>query len=119
MMTVKTLCIEVALLFSHKDEKNSLFSEDQLKSGTKISLTPVFKRKTALKIFPMVTVKTFCKEVALPISHKVAKTSLSSEEQLKSVRKISLTPVFKWNSALNFFCNGDCENCLYRGSNPF
>ena len=51
MMTVKTVCIEVALLISHKDEKNSLFSEDQLKSGTKISLTPVFKRKTALKFF--------------------------------------------------------------------
>ena len=118
-MTVKTLCIEVALLFSHKDEKNSLFSEDQLKSGTKISLTPVFKRKTALKIFPMVTVKTVCIEAALLISHKVAKTSLFSEDQLKSVRKSSLTPVFEWKSALTFFCNDDCENCLYRGSTPY
>ena len=57
MMTVKTVCIEVALLLSHKDEKTSLFSEDQMKSGTKISLTPVFKRKTALKFFPTMTVK--------------------------------------------------------------
>ena len=30
-MTVKTVCIEVAFLISHKDEKTSLFSEDQLK----------------------------------------------------------------------------------------
>ena len=104
MMTVKTVCLEVALLISHKDHKTSLFSEDQLKSGTKICLTPVFKRKTALKIFPMVTVKTFCIEVAILISHKVAKSSLFSEDQIKSVRKSSLTPVFfKWKSALNIF----------------
>ena len=31
MMTVKTVCIEVAILISHKDEKTSLFSEEQLK----------------------------------------------------------------------------------------
>ena len=30
-MTVKTVCIEVALPFSHKDQKTSLFSEDQKK----------------------------------------------------------------------------------------
>ena len=30
-MTVKTVCIEVAILISHKDEKTSLFSEDQEK----------------------------------------------------------------------------------------
>ena len=92
MMTVKTVCIEVALLLSHKDEKTSLFSEDQLKSGTKISLTPVFKRKTALKIFPMVTVKTFCIEVAILISHKDQKTSLFSEDKVASVKKILSLP---------------------------
>ena len=31
MMTVKTVCIEVPLFISHKDEKVSLFSEDQKK----------------------------------------------------------------------------------------
>ena len=30
-MTVKTVCIEVAILISHKDQKTSLFSEDQKK----------------------------------------------------------------------------------------
>ena len=103
MMTLKTVCIEVALLISHKDEKTSLFSEDQLKSGTNFSLTPVFKRKTALKIFPVVTVKTFCIEVAILISHKDQKTSIFSEDKLESVRKNSLTPVFNWKSALKFF----------------
>ena len=103
MMTVKTVCIEVALLISHKDEKISLFSVDQLKSVRKSSLTPVFKWKSALKIFPMMTVKTVCTEVALLISHKVEKSSLSSVDQLTSVRKSSLTPVFKWKSALKFF----------------
>ena len=67
----------------------------------------------------MMTVKTVCIEVALLISHKVEKTSLFSEDQLKTVRKIFLTPVFKWKSALNFFSNDDCENCLYRGSTPY
>ena len=119
MMTVKTVCIEVAHLISHKVAKTSLFSEDQIKSVRKSSLTPVFKWKSALNIFPMMTVKIVCIEVALPISHKVAKNSLSPEEQLKSVRKSSLTLVFKWNSALNFFCNDDFENCLYRGSAPY
>ena len=118
MMTVKTVCIEVALLISHKDDKTSLFSEDQLKSGTKISLTPVFKRKTALKIFPMTTVKSFCIEVAILISHKDQKTSLFSEDK-KNIGKNPLTPVFKWKSVLIFFCNDDCENCLYRGSTPY
>ena len=103
MMTVKTVCIEVALLISHKDEKISLFSEDQLKSFRKSSLTHVFKWKSALKNFPMMTVKTFCIEVALLICHRDEQISLFSEDQLKSVRESSLTPVFKWKSALNFF----------------
>ena len=30
-MTVKTVCIEVAILISHKDQKSSLFLEDQKK----------------------------------------------------------------------------------------
>ena len=102
-MTVKTVCIEVALLISHKDEKNSLFSEDHLKSIRKSPLTPVFKWKPALKFFPMMTVKTVSIEVALLISHKVEKTSLFSEHKMQSVRKSSLTPVFIWNSALKFF----------------
>ena len=103
MMTVKTVCIEVPLFISHKDEKVSLFSDDQLKSVRKNSLTPVFKWKSALKFFPMMTVKTVFIEVALRISHKVEKTSLFSEDQLKRVRKNSLTPVFRWKSALKFF----------------
>ena len=103
MMTVKTVCIEVALLFSLKDEKTSLFSEDQIKTFRKNSLTPVFQWKSALKFFPMMTVKTVCTEVALLISHKEEKISLFSEDQLKSVRKSSLIPVFKWKSALKFF----------------
>ena len=102
-MTVKTVCIEVALLISHKDEKTSLFSVDQLKSVTKISLTPVFKWKTELKCFRMMIVKTVWIEVALLISHKDEKTKLFSVDQLKTVRKSSLTPVFKWKSALKFF----------------
>ena len=67
----------------------------------------------------MMTVETVCIEVADLISHKDEKISLFSEDQLKSVRKSSLTPVFKWKSALNFFSNDDCENCLYRGSTPY
>ena len=67
----------------------------------------------------MMTVKTVCIEVALLIRHKDEKNSLFSEDKLKSVTKSSLTPVFKWKRALNFFCNDDCENCLYRGSNPY
>ena len=93
MMTAKTVCIEVALLISHNVEKTSLFSEDQSKSVRKSSLTPVFKWKSALNFFPMLTVKTVCVEVALLISHKDEKTSLFSEDQSKSVRKSSLTPV--------------------------
>ena len=103
MMTVKTVCIEVALLISHNDEKISLFSEDQLKSVRKISLTPVFNWKSALKFFPTMTVKTVCIEVALLISHKDEKTSLFSVDQLKCVRKSSLTPVFEKKSAPKFF----------------
>ena len=103
MMTVKTVCIEVALLISHKDQKTSLFSEDQLKRVRNSSLTPVFKWKSALKFFPMMTVKTVCIEVALLVSHKDQKTSLFSEDQIKSVRKSSLTPVFKCKSAVNIF----------------
>ena len=103
MMTVKTFCIEVAFLISHKDEKNSLFSEDQLKSVRKSSLTPVFIWKSAFKFFPMLTVKTVCLEVALLISHKDEKTSLFSEHKVKCVRKSSLTPVFERKSALKNF----------------
>ena len=40
MMTVKTVCIEIALLISHKDEKTSLFSEDQIKVLEKILSLP-------------------------------------------------------------------------------
>ena len=68
MMTVKIFCIEVAFLFSHKDEKTSLFSEDKLKSVSKSPLTPVFRWKSALKFFAMMTVKTVCIEVAILIS---------------------------------------------------
>ena len=103
MTTVKTVCIEVALLISHKDGKNSFFSEEKLESVRRNSLTPVFKWKSALKFFPMMTVKTVCIEVAHLISHKDEKTSLFSEDKLKSVRKSPLTPVFKWKSALKFF----------------
>ena len=101
-MTVKTVCIDVALLFSHKDEKTSLLLEYQLKSVRKSSLTPVFKWKSALKFFPMMTVKIVCIEVALPISHKDEKSWLFSEDQLKSVTKSSLAPVFNWKTALKF-----------------
>ena len=79
MMTVETVCKEVADLIIHKDDKTSLFSEDQLKKVGKTSLTAVFKWKTALKIFPMMTVKTVCIEVALLISHK--------DEKIHSFRK--------------------------------
>ena len=103
MLTVKTVCVEVALLISHKVEKTSLFSEDQSKSVRKKSLTTVFRWKSALKFFPMMTVKTFCIELAFFISHRDEKISLFLENQLKSVRKISLAPVFKWKSALKFF----------------
>ena len=103
MMTVKIVCIEVALLFSHKEEKTSLFSEDQLKSVRKSSLTPVFNWKSALNFFPTTTVKTVCIEVALLISHKDEKFSLFSVDQLKCVRKSSLTSVFERKSALKIF----------------
>ena len=91
-MTVKFACIEVALLISHKDEKISLFSEDQLKSVRKSSLIPVFKWKSALKFFPMMTVKTVCIEVALLISHKDEETSLFSEDQKKVLEKFLSLP---------------------------
>ena len=81
VMTVKTVCLEVALLFSHKDAKTSLFSEDKVKFVRKYSLSPVFEGKSALKFFPMMTVKTVCVEVAFLISHKDGKTSLISEDQ--------------------------------------
>ena len=119
MMFVKTVCIEVAHLISHKDEKFSLPSEDQLKSVRKISLTPVFKWKSALKLFPMVSVKTVCIEVALLISHKEEKSSLFSVDQLKSVRKCSLIAVFKSKISTKIFSSDDCENCLFGGSSPF
>ena len=88
-MTVKTVCIEVALLLSHKVEKTSLFSEDQSKSVRKSSLTPVFKWKSARKTFPMMTVNFVCIEVALFISHKDQKASLFSEDQKKCKKKSS------------------------------
>ena len=88
-MTVKTVFIQVALLKSHNVEKNSLFSEDQLKRVRKSSLIPFFKRKSARKVFPMMTVKTVCIEVALLISHKDEKTSLFSEDQIKVKKKSS------------------------------
>ena len=103
MMTVKTVFIEIALLISHKVEKTSLFLEDQSKRVRKSSLTPAFKWKSARKFFPKMTVKTVCLEVPLFRSHKDEKTSLFSEDQLKSVRKNSLTPVFKSKSPLKFF----------------
>ena len=40
MMTVKTVCIEVPLFISHKDEKTSLFSEDKWKVLQKILSLP-------------------------------------------------------------------------------
>ena len=118
-MTVKNVCIEVALLISHKDEKNSLFSQDHLKSVRKIPLTPVFRRKSTLKFFPMMTVKTVCLEVALLISHKDQKTSLFSEDQLKMLEKVLSLPFLNENQHWIFFCNDDCENCLFRGSTPY
>ena len=102
MLTVKTVCIDVALLISHKDQKTSLFSEEQKNSVRKSPLFPVFRWKSALKFFPMISVKTVCIEVALLISHKDEKTSLFSEDKWKSFRKSSLTPVFNWKSALKF-----------------
>ena len=103
MMTVRNVCIEVALLISHKDQKTSLFSEDQKNSVRKSPLTPVFRWKSALNFFTMISVKTVFIEVAPLISHKDEKTSLFSEEQKNSVRKSPLFPVFRWKSALNFF----------------
>ena len=94
---------EDSTLFSHKDEKTSLFSEDKVKCVRENSLTPVFEWKSALKIFPMFSVKTVCIEVALLLSHRDEETSLSSEDKLKSLRIFSLTPVFKWKSATKFF----------------
>ena len=103
MMTVETVCIEVADLISHKDDKTSLFSEDQLKKVRKSSLTLVFKWKTALNVFPMMTVKTVCIEVAILFSHKDEKTSLISQHNFESVTKSPLTPEFRWKSALKIF----------------
>ena len=90
-MTVKTVCIEVAILISHKDKKKWLFSEDQ-KSVRKSPLTPVFRWKWALKFFPMMTVKTVCIEVALLICHKDQKISLFSEDQKKVWEKVLSLP---------------------------
>ena len=97
MMTVKTVCIEVAFLISHKDEKTSLFSVDQLKCVRKNSLTPVFKWKSAPKNFPMMTVNIVCIEVALLFSHKDGKTSLFSEDKLESVKKNLSLPFLNEN----------------------
>ena len=49
-MTVKTFRKEVALLMSHKDEKTSLFSEDQEKCKKKSSHSR-FKKKISTKSF--------------------------------------------------------------------
>ena len=95
MMTVKIVCIEVALLFSHKDEKTSLFSEDKIKSVRKSPLTPVFRWKSALKIFPMMTVKTVCIEVALLISHKDENTSLFQKTNWEVLKKVLSLPFLK------------------------
>ena len=92
MMTVKIVCIEVALLICHKDEKISLFSEDQLKSVRKSSLTPVFEWKSALKNFPMMTVKTVYLEVAHLISHKDEQISLFSEDKKNVSEKVLSLP---------------------------
>ena len=97
MMTVKTVCIEVALLISHKDEKTSLFSVDQLKRVRKSPLTPVFDWKSALKVFPMMTVKTVCIEVALLISHKDEKIWLFSEDKKNVSEKVLSLPFLKEN----------------------
>ena len=97
MMTVKTVCIEVAFLISHKDEETSLFSVDQLKCVRKNSLTPVFKWKSAPKNFPMMTVNIVCIEVALLFSHKDGKTSLFSEDKLESVKKNLSLPFLNEN----------------------
>ena len=59
------------------------------KSVRRSPLTPVFRRKAALKFFPMTTVKTGCIEVAHLISHKDEKTSLFSEDQKKCKKKSS------------------------------
>ena len=90
-------CIEVALLLSHKDEKTSPVSVDQLKCVRKSPLTPVFEKKSSLKFYPMMTVNFVCIEVALPISHKDEKISLFSEDQLKSVRKVPSLPFLNEN----------------------
>ena len=103
MVTVKTVCLEVSLLFSHKDEKTSLFSEDKVKCVRKSSLTPVFEWKSALKFFSMMTVKTVCIQLPLLLNHKDEKTSLFSEDQLECVRESSLNPVFKWKSTKKIF----------------
>ena len=77
---------------SHKDGKTSLFSEDQLKCIRKSSLTAVFKWKSALKNFPMVTVKTVCLEVAHLFSHKDEKTSLFPEDKKNVSEKVLSLP---------------------------
>ena len=103
MMTVKTVCLEAALLISHKDEKSSLFSADQLTIVRKSSLTAVFKWKSALKFFPVMTVKAVCLEVALLISHMDEKNFALFRRQSKMCQKISRTPVFERKSALKIF----------------
>ena len=91
-MTVKTVCIEVTILISQRDQKTSPFSEDKLKSVRKSSLAPVFNWKTALKFLPRISVKIVCIEVALLFSHKDEKFSLSSEDQKKVLQKVLSLP---------------------------
>ena len=117
-MNVKTVCIEVAILIIHKDEKYSLFSEDKLKSVSKKFSHSRFQMKISIKVFPMLTVKTVCIEVAFFISHKDEKTSLFSEEQLKVLQKVLSLSLLNKNQHKNF-CNHDCDNCLYRGNNSY
>ena len=75
--------------------------------------------KISIKTFPMLTVKTVCIEVAIFISHKDEKTSLFSEDKLKSVSKKFSHSRFYMKISTKLFSNDDCENCLYRGSNPY
>ena len=96
MMTVKTVFIEVALLISHKDEKFHSFQKTK-KSVRKTPLTPVFIWKSALKFFPMMTVKTVFIEVALLISQRGEKTSIFSEDKVKCVTKFLSLPFVNEN----------------------
>ena len=66
----------------------------------------------------MMTVKTVFIEVALLISHKDEKTSLFQKTNWKVLEKFSHSR-FWMKISTKIFSNDDCENCLYRGSNPY